>query len=250
MQRLETTGGLTCRVVSHVPEAEKPAVIAIFCHGFGAPGSDLVMLAEELIHLRPALAERVMFVFPEGPLSLDEHGIRGGRAWWHIDVNRLVDAVARGNFRELRNDHPPGLPPARSLLSGLIQELAGRTGLPLSQFVLGGFSQGSMLATDVALHLPEQVGGLVVWSGTLLCEDEWTKLAAERGPLRVFQSHGYRDPILPYQGAEWLRKLFIDSGFEIDFFHFEGQHQIPGEAVLGCASLLQSVTGLSDGDEE
>jgi len=41
------------------------------------------------------------------------------------------------------------------------------TGLPLSRFVLGGFSQGAMLATDVTLRLEDSPGALIIYSGTM-----------------------------------------------------------------------------------
>ena len=40
-------GGLDCIVIS--PRAGNPKSLVVLCHGFGAPGSDLVNLAEELV---------------------------------------------------------------------------------------------------------------------------------------------------------------------------------------------------------
>lgn len=40
-------GGLDCIVIS--PRAGTPKSLVVLCHGFGAPGSDLVNLAEELV---------------------------------------------------------------------------------------------------------------------------------------------------------------------------------------------------------
>jgi len=57
----------------------------------------------------------------------------------------------------------------------------------------------------------------------------------------VLQSHGLNDPILPYQGAEWLRDLYLEAGFEVDFVPFRGQHTIPFEALHRFASLLGSL---------
>ena len=117
-------------------------------------------------------------------------------------------------------DTTTGLPAARAKLMSLLEVLQGEQGIPLSRIVLGGFSQGSMLTTDVALRLPEPPAALCVWSGTLLCEDEWRQQAQEaqsRGSLRVLQSHGYDDPILPFEAAKWLRDLLESSGSAIDF---------------------------------
>jgi phospholipase/carboxylesterase len=101
-------GDLTCRVVAAEPGNNAPELVALFCHGFGAPGTDLVPLGAELFQLNPALAGRVTFVFPEAPLSLAEQGMPGGRAWWHLDVMRLMLAAESGDFSEYRHQVPPG----------------------------------------------------------------------------------------------------------------------------------------------
>lgn len=241
MQKIEQLSGLTCRSVQQIDENQKPELVVILCHGFGAPGTDLVGLGEELMRCQPQLMETTRFMFPEAPLSLDELGFYGGRAWWPLDVAKLNAAIEKGEFRDQRKHNPPELTAARQLLTGLVQEVRGQTGLPASRIVLGGFSQGSMLATDVALRLDDAPGALCVWSGTLLCEEEWRELAAKRGPLKILQSHGKIDPILPFEAATWLRDLFLESGFDVDFIEFDNVHTIPREAVTSFAELLVSL---------
>lgn len=235
-------GGLECRTVDWLAEGERPRMAVVLCHGFGAPGRDLVPLAAELVTLEPGLADAARFVFPEGPMRLDDQGLPGGRAWWHIDINRLVAAVELGETRILRSECPEGMAEARGTLSALVEELRAATGLPASKIVLGGFSQGAMLATDLALRLPDRPGGLCILSGSLVCEDEWRDLAPRRGPLPVVQSHGYEDPLLPFKAAEWLRDLLIDAGLDVDFVPFHGMHVIPPETLSHAAALLRRLT--------
>jgi phospholipase/carboxylesterase len=234
-------GELSCRVVEAAGNQARPDVVVVICHGFGAPGDDLVPVGGELAELLGSDAARVRFIFPAAPLGLDRYGIPGGRAWWPIDMLKLQAAVEQGEFRDLRRDCPEMLPDARRLLMTLLEEIRAGTGLPLSRFVLGGFSQGSMLATDVALHLPESPGALVVWSGTLLCEDQWSLLAPLRAGLRVVQSHGHEDPILPFTAAEWLRDLLAQSGLDVQFLSFHGFHQIPFAAQQAAAAVIKRI---------
>jgi phospholipase/carboxylesterase len=241
MQKNEQLGGLNCRTVQQVDDDKQPELVVILCHGFGASGTDLVGLGEELMRCQPRLMESTQFIFPEAPLSLEEFGFQGGRAWWPLDVAKLNAAIQTGEFRDQRKYNPPELADARELLTALVNEVQGRTGLPASRIVLGGFSQGSMLATDVALRLDEAPGALCVWSGTLLCEEQWRELASKRGPLKVLQSHGTIDPILPFEAATWLRDLFTESGFDVDFIEFENVHTIPAEGVTNFAELLVSL---------
>lgn len=195
-------------------------------------------IAPELLVLQPQLAESTQFFFPEAPLSLAEAGMPGGRAWWMLDVERLNALLASGGLRDLRNDQPPELPAAREQLTTLIDQIRQETGLPMSRIVMGGFSQGSMLSVDVALRLPEPPALLAVFSGSLMSENFWRELASKRGPLQVLQSHGRQDMILPFQGGEWLRDLFEESGFDVEFIEFDGPHTIPPQALTRFAELL------------
>jgi phospholipase/carboxylesterase len=221
-----------------------PELVVVLCHGYGAPGDDLVSLAPECFHVAPSLVGRVRFVFPEAPLSLDDVPF-GGRAWWPIDMAQLQRRLAQGTASAMADETPPGLAEARRLLRGAIDVLLLQTKLPLSRLVIGGFSQGAMLATDVALQLDEAPAALVVLSGTLLSRPQWQKLAPRRAGLSVLQAHGTRDPILPYAGAEALQKLFVDAGLKVSFHSSTGGHGIDGHALRALSDLLVDRLGCS-----
>ena len=67
--------------------------VVILLHGFGAPGNDLVPLAEFL-----NVPTGTRFLFPEGPLTLS-FGPRDARAWWLIDMARMAQDQAAGRTR-------------------------------------------------------------------------------------------------------------------------------------------------------
>ena len=245
-----TLGGLTCRVVDTVPDGTPVELVAVFCHGFGASGTDLVPVAGELLDHAGGLDGRIRFVFPAAPLSLEAFGMPGGRAWWYLDLERLNAAIEQGEFRDQRTHVPAELPEASRLLTALVEDIGETWNVPPGRLLLGGFSQGSMLATDVALRLPEAPAALCIWSGTLLCEAEWRELASHRAGLKVLQSHGRLDPLLPFAAAEWLRDLMTDGGLDVEFIEFPGVHTIPAEAIERTAALLESLIGIHDGDTQ
>lgn len=234
-------GGLACRIVDPRPEGAAHdagrALSVVLCHGYGAPGTDLVGLAGEVIALRPGLADKARFYFPEAPLAL-EHVPFGGRAWWHIDFDRLERAVRTGD-RGMQDEVPEGMPAARKMLMALLDELTAKTGAPMSRVVLGGFSQGAMLTTDVTLRLEEAPAGLAIFSGTLLAKGEWARAAPRRAGLKVVQTHGQVDPILPFAGAVDLRELLQQSGLDVRFLPFMGPHTIGMEGLEALAELLE-----------
>ena len=236
-----TIGQLNCRVIDDLPVGKPPEYIVVLCHGYGAPGTDLVPFGPELLEHSPGLAARIQFLFPEAPLDLEKLGMPGGRAWWHLNMWKLQRAVTTGEIRDLREEQPDGLEFTRQRLLALIAEWSERSGVPVSRFILGGFSQGAMLATDATLHLDENPAGLIVLSGTLLNEAKWRKLAPRHSGLSVLQSHGTDDPILPYMCAELLRDMLVEAGAKLEFVSFRGGHAIPMEVFDKVASTLEQL---------
>jgi phospholipase/carboxylesterase len=239
-----TLATLTCRVVQQEPTP--PELIVVLCHGFGAPGDDLVALGAELLHGRPSLGPHVRFVFPSAPLPLANLGMGPGRAWWMIDMQRLM-ALQMGTQRpdeateHLAREVPEGLSNARKLLMGLLSELTVQTKLPMSRIVLGGFSQGAMLATDVTLRLEEAPAALCLMSGALINRADWEKRAPTRQGLKVLQAHGRQDPLLPFSTGTALRDLLTQSGMTVDFIPFNGGHTITLETLSRMGALIESL---------
>lgn len=224
MKRIRTqSGGLDVTILEPEGKDARPDVNVILCHGFGAPGDDLVPLGAELMHEYPKLAPRVRWIFPQAPLSLAELGAPMGRAWWLIDMERLI--VER-DWSTYVDEVPEGLPKARRMLMALIEDLSAKTKVGLSRTLIGGFSQGAMLTTDVALRLEEPPLGLIALSGALISRAAWAERVQKRAGLPVFQSHGRRDPILPYEVAERLKGVLEAGGLKVKFVPFDGEHGI------------------------
>src|SRR3954470_25044961 len=93
-----------------------PAIL--LCHGFGAPGDDLVGLARG-VDAGPG----VRWFFPEAPIELDLGWGMRGRAWWPIDMERMMTLRARGEGPRMAEETPEGLAPARAALEATIAEL-------------------------------------------------------------------------------------------------------------------------------
>jgi phospholipase/carboxylesterase len=229
--------GLDVEIFQARPQAPRGAVL--LCHGYGASGDDLVALGGELVRLAPALAD-VRFYFPAAPLSLGNTGWGDPRAWWPIDVLAIQHLQRSGEdaLASFRTVEPAGMALARKALLAVVNDIATHTQLPMHRLALGGFSQGAMLATDVALRLEEAPGGLCILSGTLLTESVWKTKATARAGLPVFQSHGREDAVLPFHAAQRLHAMFLESGLQAEFLPFFGGHTIPPEALARMAAFL------------
>jgi phospholipase/carboxylesterase len=237
-------GGLNCRVVQAESFADGAKANVMLCHGFGAPGDDLVPLADALFQLQPRLVATARFIFPEAPLALDLFP-GGGRAWWRIDIEARFRKMQAGPDAtgDLHNETPEGLGPARRQLLSAWNEMQA-TSHPKARSVLGGFSQGAMLATDLTLRLEEAPAGLAILSGTLISESAWKASASKRSGLRAFQSHGHSDAILPFGSAKALERLLSDSGVSVDFMPFDGGHAIPPPVLDRLGAYLVGVLGV------
>lgn len=231
--RMAQLGGLTVRLSGGIDGkggGNGPAVILL--HGFGAPGDDLVSLADVL-----TVPTGTRFVFPEGPLSLS-FGPSDARAWWIIDMARIAADQAAGRVRDLSNEIPKGLVPARETLLVFLKEVERTFGADPHTTILGGFSQGAMLSCDVMLRTTQPYAGLIQLSGTLLASQEWTPLLQKRKGLPVFQSHGVQDELLPYRGAERLRDTLVHAGLSVEWHGFRGGHEIPRSVLQRLGSFI------------
>ncbi|MEK7761004.1 MAG: hypothetical protein AAB433_05455 [Nitrospirota bacterium] len=220
--REELIGGLRTRVTGGTDgKGGGRGPLVLLLHGFGAPGDDLVSLADVL-----NVPAGTRFVFPEGPLSLS-FGPSAARAWWIIDMARVAADRAAGRARDLSQDIPKGLALARETMLGFLKEVERKFDADPRKIVLGGFSQGAMLSCDVMLRTAQPYAGLIQLSGTLLATQEWTPLLKTRKGLPVFQSHGVQDELLPYAGAERLRDMLTHGGLSVEWHSFRGGHEIP-----------------------
>ncbi len=205
--------------------------IVVLLHGFGAPGDDLVPLARAI-----SAPEGTRFVFPRAPLSLP--GMFGdARAWWMIDLEKLERDLAAGRPRDRSAEEPEGLPEARAAMANFLADVDARLGASMPM-VLGGFSQGAMLALDTALHAERELAGVGLLSGTLLAADLWLPRMKARAGLPVFQSHGRADPLLPFSIAERLRDALQDAGLPVSWIPFEGGHEIPPQVLAALGEFF------------
>jgi phospholipase/carboxylesterase len=212
--------------------------LVILCHGFGAPGDDLVPLFRQL-----AVPREVRFAFPAAPLDLATRlgpAYQGGRAWWMIDPKSLEEAQ-RGVRQDRSHVVPEGLVEARKMVTDLLGELGSLLSAPLERTILGGFSQGAMVSLDVALRLPHRLAGLCLMSGSIVALDEWQPLLGTQSGVPIVQSHGRTDPLLPFDVAEKLRDLLRAAGADVQWVEFSGGHTITGTVLDALGKLVNDV---------
>lgn len=232
--RVERFGDITVRITGGADrEGGGDGPLVVLMHGFGAPGTDLVGLWRML-----DVPREVRFAFPEAPNEIP--GMPGARAWWMLDLERLDAAVADGP-RSYADAVPEGMENVTDRLVTMLAELRRTLRVSEEQVVLGGFSQGSMAACNVVLTRDVAPAGLVVLSGTPVHLDAWKLGMPKRKGMRVFQSHGERDPLLSFRAARTLHDAMHEAGLRTEWVPFRGGHEIPMAVLEALGAFLRSV---------
>lgn len=164
------------------------------------------------------------YVLPNAP---DDY--YGGFAWF--DIN--------GNIA-------PGVHRSCELLFELLDALRAK-GWPTEQTVIGGFSQGGLMAIEAGLRYPHKFAGVMSISG-LVCEPD--KLLQGLSPVareqRLFATHGTLDAVLPFAVTKRQMRYLKNAGINVAWHEFEKEHTIAGEEEINLIRDFISA-GFSEG---
>ena len=227
-------------------EADRGGTAAVLLHGFGARGDDLVPLANRIMQ------PRTRFFVPSAPLPQGP----AGRAWWRFNPEHPLRTWAGKAPVDYRPNTDVFV--ARASVQALLRKI--RTEYSPERLAIAGFSQGGMLALDVALAQDPHVERVASLSGLLLPESieslkhfhgralrpsgtysDGTKYFAKHGyyrATRFFVSHGRSDTVLPFEAAEATRTQLTEAELPVTFVPFDGGHEIPPEVVSALTKFL------------
>lgn len=220
------------RKIGHLECVEVPGETSgptvVLFHGYGADMMDLASLSQAV-----QAPKTTNWYFPNGHLSVPIGPHHEGRAWFPISLSELE----RGGNIDLSTVVPPGLKRARENALEFLQKL----NVPSEKLVIGGFSQGAMLATEVMLHMEKPPAGLALLSSTLVNAESWATLAKKHPGYRFFQAHGARDQVLSFALAQKLEQVLKGAGWTGQLQRFEGGHEIPSEVLIQLGAFLRKV---------
>jgi len=201
----------------------------VLLHGYGSAAEHWLPYTQTIPY--PPVGQ---FLFPQAPeMVARKDGLLGGRAWWKLDLAAHLRPGKLGV--DLTHEDPRGLERAAELVRRSLSREGNSKAHP---FVLGGFSQGAMVACEVAFSSHEPLSALVILSGTPFDLAGWTSRMAMRKGLPVFMSHGRTDNILPFDLAERLHADLVAAGLDVTFIPFDGGHEIPEEVVTALGAFL------------
>ncbi len=197
----------------------------VMLHGYGASMNDLMPLWE-MWH-----QPNFNWYFPNGILPLPM-GYYEGRAWFPIDMAKLQEAMQRGIPRDMAGSVPEHFDETMKALQIFLSDLKTRH----KKIIVGGFSQGAMCASHLAVAAGSLVDGLILMSGNLVAE---SKIPGPAKSVPFYQSHGVQDPVLSVQGAKELETKLLNLGFQGKLVTFQGGHEIPMTVINGVKTFLE-----------
>ena len=201
----------------------------VLFHGFGADMSDLFPLTNYL-----QSSKTKNFYYPNGVINAP--GMPMGRAWFPIDVEALEQAMMTGSHRNFDRPIPDEI---HSLCQKIEDSLINELKLDPAKSIIGGFSQGAMMAMNLVLNSPYKYKALVQLSGSFLDRTYWTQKMQAKEKMSVFLSHGYQDALLNPKDAEDLSASLTENGHNVYSKFFQGGHEIPLEVLKELKSFIE-----------
>jgi phospholipase/carboxylesterase len=213
-----------------IETAPNPQASIIWLHGLGADGHDFVPLVRELdLKGLPG----IRFVFPHAaaiPVT-----INGGyvmRAWYDITGAELM-----------RREDEVGLRDSQRDVEALIAREKAR-GIPASNIVLAGFSQGCAMTLQTGLRHPEKLAGMLCLSGYLPLADKVVHERTEESlDTPIFMAHGRQDNVVPIARAEQSRDLLVSMGYQVEWHEYMMAHTLCLQEVQDISAWLKKVLG-------
>ena len=205
---------------AHVPPGDGPHPTVIALHGWGASAHDLIGLSP-VLHGGGALV-----LCPQGPVAFQiAQGVLGF-GWWPITQGREMDLVAFDRVRQT--------------LRKFLAEVFARYPIDRRKVVLLGFSQGGVMAFDLALSEPERFAGLVALSSWL--PEALDRQLPSSDALRNFPAlviHGSQDPMIPVVRAQESRQRLLARGLNVHYREYPMQHEISPDALREMVIWLE-----------
>jgi phospholipase/carboxylesterase len=198
------------------PATGEPQGALVLFHGRGADEHDLFPLLDALDPER-----RLVGATPRGPLSLPP----GGAHWYVL-----------GGI---------GTPEATTFLSSYaaasewLDDLVAGAGLEYDRVVLGGFSQGGVMAYSLGLGegRPRPAGILALSSFIPVVEGFAVDLSPPLPPVAI--GHGTLDPVIEVEWGRRARDVLEDAGAEVLYRETPMFHQIDPEFIPVLAAWIE-----------
>lgn len=185
--------------------------LVIFLHGFGSDERDL-------FGIKDALPSTWTYLSARAPMPVAPSGYR----WF-------TKTPGEGEY----DGETADLQRSAALIQDFVGQATAKYHTRSDRVFLIGFSQGAIMAYEVALRDPQRVHGIAALSGSVL-----PVLKAELKPdprlneLAIFIGHGTLDQALPYASATRANEVLRGLGLKPTFHGYPGMPHTISEAEV------------------
>lgn len=212
------SGSLTYSVQQPTKKTARPPVL-ILLHGYGSHEEDLFELAR-------TMDPRFMTFSLRAPNALPQ----GGFCWYALEFSE--GQPARYDYGQAES--------SRKQILSFISRACKTYQLDSTQVFLLGFSQGAIMAYDLALSSPARVKGVVALSGRMMDESRQHKASpALLSRLRFFIGHGLSDNVIKPVEAEKASAFLKEKKVaEVTHKTYEMPHSLSGQELNDLRAWL------------
>lgn len=198
-----------------------PKHIVFLLHGYGSSGADLIALAP---HWRQSLPD-TLFLAPNAPQRAGS-----GYQWWPLQ-NFTPQVLAAGAAL------------AAPAIDAFIDRKLGQYGLSDAEMAIVGFSQGTMMALQVALNRKTAPAAIVGYSGLFVGAASLANRNPPKPPILLV--HGSADPVIPVAALHAAKADLGKLGIEADTHVSAGLgHSVdPAGIRLGLEFIIKGFGG-------
>jgi phospholipase/carboxylesterase len=205
-------------------KAKSNPPVLIFLHGYGSTESDLFELSKKL-------DDRFLTFSIRAPFN----GAEVGYSWYELRFKPNKEITC--NYAEAKE--------SRKKLLSFISHACKAYKADSTRVYLLGFSQGAIMAYDLALNAPKKIAGILALSGRLLEETKAEKPDMTAvAKVKFFIAHGKSDNIIDIKEAEKANEYLTGNAVkEVSYKSYEMPHTLNGAELIDINAWLKKALG-------
>ena len=196
--------------------------LLVLMHGVGSNEHDLFALT-------PQIPDQFHVLCLRAPRRMAP----GSFAWFDFSVEP-------GGARTINEQQEAA---SRILVGQAIEDASRQLSIPPERVVVGGFSQGGIMALSMLLTRPELMTAALVWHGRLL--PEVLPLAAAHDALhgrRLWVSHGSHDNVISPTHGQAIAHHLAKTPVTVSYHEFPSAHEIRPSELAQTVAWLTGLT--------
>lgn len=205
-------------------KAKSNPPVLILLHGYGSSEGDLFALSQ-------SIDDRFLTFSLRAPFK----GAEVGYSWYELKFRPNKETTC--NYTEAKE--------SRAKILSFISNACKAYKADSTKVYLLGFSQGAIMAYDVALNSPKKIAGILALSGKLLEESKPAKIDNTAvAKVKFFIAHGRSDNIIDIKEAEKADEYLAANLIkEVTYKPYEMPHTLMGAELNDIKAWLKKALG-------